>query len=50
MLDLPFSTELYLRVTIAFLVDSDVLLATRAARGGDVDFFLRVSSIFPSGA
>ena len=59
--NLPFSRELYLwvivgtigtvrAVTVALLVDSDVLFSARAARGGDVDFFSGISSIFPSGA
>jgi hypothetical protein len=39
-LDVPFSTELYFWVAITFLVDSDVLFTTGAARGVDVDFFL----------
>lgn len=50
-----FSRELYFRVTIvavtiALFVDSNVVFAAGAARGVDVDFFLGVPSIFPSGA
>jgi hypothetical protein len=55
MSNLPFSRELYLwvtigTVTVTLFVDSNVLFSTRAARGGDVDFFSGISSIFPSGA
>jgi hypothetical protein len=55
MSNLPFSRELYLwvtigtvgAVTVTLFVDSEVLFS---ARGGDVDFFGGISSIFPSGA
>ena len=58
MSNLPFSRELYLwvtigtvgAVTVTLFVDLDVLFSARAARGGDVDFFSGISSIFPSGA
>ena len=57
MSNLPFSCELYLwvtvrtigAITVTLFVHSDVLFSAWAARGGDVDFFSGISSIFPSG-
>jgi hypothetical protein len=61
MSNLPFSRELYFwvtvgtietvgAITVTLFVGSDVLFSAWAARGGDVDFFSGISSIFPSGA